>query len=271
MREIQRLQRQTESLIDENAALGETNARIEEIMHFLKENGHGNEIIDRLKRGDTIEQISLWLRQLHVHDFHIASPTTERNINQAIEQLHRDFAEKPYQLHWTSVVKLPRLVEHLINLYLTWIHPVHMLFDQRRFLHSFQSRTDEYCSVSMVNVICAMACHLLHDSWDINVTRREFTSSLRDRFMYETKVSVLDDQDYKKMTTLQTYAIMFLVDLSSGRGLFASSHLRLAVENLLAKTATDQGPEAQEVSTWGILTMHTYVKYFQHHMENEHI
>ena len=88
--------------------------------------------------------------------------------------------------------------------------------------------------------------------------------------MYETKVAVLDDQEYKKMTTIQTYAIMFLVELSSGRGLLASSHLRLAVENLIAQTAIEQAPEAQEVSSWGILTMHTYVN-AQYHVSTNHI
>ena len=259
MREIQRLQKQTESLIHENASLGETNAWIEQIMQSLKENGHGNEIITRLKRGDSHEDIANWLRNLKMGGFQPASPTTERKISQAIEQLHRDFAEKPYSLHWTNVVKVPRLVEHLIKLYLTWIHPVHMLFDQRHFRKSFQIRSNEYCSASMVNVICAMACHLLHDTWGGDQAMRESTASLRNRFMDETKVCLQSDPEYTKMTTIQSYAIMFLVDLSCGHGLMATSHLRLAVENLLARTFPEQTPEAQEVTSWGIVTLHTCV------------
>ena len=259
MREIQRLQKQTESLIQENVSLGETNAWIEQIMQSMRENGHGNEIITRLKRGDSHEDIAKWLRNLKMGGFEPASPSTERKINQAIEQLHRDFAEKPYSLHWTNVVKVPRLVEHLIKLYLTWIHPVHMLFDQRLFKRSFQTRSNEYCSASLVNVICAMACHLLHDTWGSDRAARESTTSLRHRFMDEARNSVQDDPGYRKMTTIQTYAIMFLVDLSSGHGLMATSHLRLAVENLLSRTSTEQTPEAQEVTSWGILTLHTCV------------
>ena len=54
----------------------------------------------------------------------------------------------------------------------------------------------------------------------------------------------MKDANFEKMTSIQTYAIMFLVELGSGHGLIASSHLRLA-------------SEAEEVTAWGILTLHT--------------
>jgi hypothetical protein len=61
------------------------------------------------------------------------------------------------------------------------------------------------------------------------------------------------------MPTIQTCAIMFLVELSSGQGLLATSHLRLAVENLLTRKSAEQTSEAEGVTFWGILTLHTCI------------
>lgn len=85
-------------------------------------------------------------------------------------------------------------------------------------------------------------------------------ASLRDQFMDETKFWMQKDLVYDKMTTIQTYAIMFLVELGCGKGLLASSHLRLAVENLLAKQKAEQSSEAEEITTFGIVTLHTCVR-----------
>lgn len=52
---------------------------------------------------------------------------------------------------------------------------------------------------------------------------------------------------------------MFLVELSSGHGLLATSHLRLAVENLLTRKSAEQTSEAEGVTFWGILTLHTCI------------
>lgn len=260
MREIQRLQRQTESLVAELASLGEANKWIEKIMQSLKENGHGPEILARLKMGQSHEAIANWLQHPDVAAFDPQSPTTERKFNEAIEQIHRNFAENPSPLYWTNVARKPALIEHLIKLYLTWVHPVHMLFDQDRFMHSFRNYTDDYCSAPMVNVICAMACHLLHESHGSDKAARESISNLRNQFMDETQYYLQKDTEYTKMTTIQTHAIMFLVDLSSGHGQMAASHLRLAVENLLVARSGRDIPEADEIAFWGILTLHTCVK-----------
>ena len=40
----------------------------------------------------------------------------------------------------------------------------------------------------------------------------------------------------------------------------ATSHLRLATEALVEKSVAEQSSESEELSSWGILTLHTYVK-----------
>ena len=259
-REIDRLQHTAKTLVEKNEALEETNTVTEQIMSSLKENGHAHEIINRLKGGESRETIATWLQNLEVEAFQPKSSASEQRLGRAIARLHQDFSENPTPLYWSSVAKVPALVDHLISLYLCWVHPVHMLFDEARFMRSFRTCSDLYCSASMVNVICAMACNLLHETFGADQEGQNAMASLREQFMDETKFWMQKDLVYEKMTTIQTYAIMFLVELGCGEGLLAGSHLRLAVETLLARQTSEQTPEAEEIATWGIVTLYTYVE-----------
>ena len=259
IREIQRLQRKNDYLEEEKDSLGEKNSWIEKIMSSLENDGQGAEIIARLRRGQSHRNIAEWLgRPLVRSNTKEPSPTTELQINQAIEQYHRSLVEDHDPRFWTNVSTDAELIEHLIKLYFTWIHPVHMLFDQERFMLSYNQCSDVYCSAALVSVICAMSCHLLHDTRDDDEGTKSGIQSLRTQFINESQ-SLMKDADYAKMTSIQTYAIMFLVEVGSGHGLRASSHLRLAVESLIAKQTSEQSSEAEEVAAWGILTLHTYV------------
>ena len=70
-----------------------------------------------------MKAIANWLQHPTVGAFQAQSPTTERKFNEAIEQIHRNYAENPSPLYWTNVARKPALIEHLITLYLTWIPP----------------------------------------------------------------------------------------------------------------------------------------------------
>lgn len=259
IREIQRLQRKNEYLEEEKDTLGEKNSWIEKIMRSLEEDGQGPEVISRLKRGESHKSIAEWLgRPLVKSDTESLSPTTENQISQAIEQYHRSLVENHDPRYWTNVSTEAELIEHLVKLYFTWIHPVHMMFDEEHFNSSFKDCSDVYCSSALVNIICAMSCHLLHDTRDDDEQTKAGIEALRTQFISESR-SLMKHADPGKMTSIQTYAIMFLVELGSGHGLLASSHLRWAVENLTAKQTAEQSSEAEEVTAWGILTLHTYV------------
>lgn len=258
IREIQRLQRKNEYLEEEKDSLGEKNSWIEKIMSSLQNDGKGLEIISRLKRGESHRNIAEWLgRPLLGSDTQALSPTTEHQISQAIEQYHRNLVENHDPRFWTNVSTEAELIKHLIKLYFTWVHPVHMLFDEEHFMSSFKNCSDVYCSPALVNIICAMSCHLLHSRDDDDQTKSGI-ESLRTQFINECR-SLMKHAEYAKMTSIQTYAIMFLVECGSGHGLIASSHLRLSVESLIAKKTSEQSSEAEEVAAWGILTLHTYV------------
>lgn len=258
IREIQRLQRKNEYLEEEKDSLGEKNSWIEKILHSLKD-GQGIEIIDRLKRGESPQAIAEWLGRLSIRsDRQALSPRTEHQVSQAIQQYHRTMIENQDPRYWTNVSTEAKLIEHLIKLYFTWIHPVHMLFDQEHFMSSFKDGSYVYCSSALVNIICAMSCHLLHDTRDDDEQTKSGIESLRTQFINESKC-LMEHADPGRMTSIQTYAIMFLVELGSGHGLIASSHLRWAQESLIAKQTSEQSSEAEEVAAWGILTLHTYV------------
>ena len=259
IREIQRLQRKNEHLEEEKDSLGEKNSWIEKIMHSLQNDTQGTDIIGKLKRGESHKDIAEWLgRPMAESEKQALSPTVQRQISQAVEQYHRNLIETHDPQFWTNVSTEPELIDHLIKLYLTWIHPVHMLFDQDHFMTSFKDCTDSYCAPALVNIICAMSCHLLHDTRDDDEQTKSGIEFLRKQFINEAQ-SLMEHADMEKMTSIQTYAIMFLVELGSGHGLIGSSHLRLAVEKLIAKKTSEQTSEAEEVTAWGILTLHTYV------------
>ena len=256
IREIHRLQRKNEHLEEQNDLLGEKNLWVEQIMQSLKTDGHGGEIIYRLKQGESPRFIAEWLQSSSVGGSPSLSPTSEHRLTNAIESYHRQLVEKPYPQHWTSVTEDGMLIEHLINLYFTWIHPTHMLFDAKNFMQSFTNCADIYCSSALVNAICAMSCLVLHNTWEDDEETRNGIYNLRGKFLEETRW-LMRSADFAKMTAIQTYAVMFLVELGCGKGLSASSYLRLATESLVAKQTSEQSVESEEVTIWGVITLQT--------------
>lgn len=113
----------------------------------------------------------------------------------------------------------------------------------------------------MVSAICAASCHLLYADWpDAEEADKELIQdaiiSLRNLFLDEAK-ALIKDAKLTKMTTIQTYAIMSLVEFGSGHALVGGSHLRMATEALFANRLPDQGEDCEEIAAWGILTLHT--------------
>lgn len=260
MREIHRLQQEKEDLQEQTHNLSEENSWIVQIILSLRDDRHCVEILHRLKRGESHASIVAWLGRPFAQEEDL-SPVSELRLSDAIEAYHRDLVDNKDPRYWTSVTTDVTLIEHLLNLYLTWVHPVHMLFDEAYFTSSFQACTDTYCSAALVNAICAMSCHLLHNTWGDDEKAREIIVSLRARFLNEAQI-LLKGVDNNKMTSIQSYAIMFLIELSLGNGLMATSHLRLAIEALTAKANFEQSSESFAITLWGTVTLQTYVHHY---------
>jgi hypothetical protein len=126
---------------------------------------------------------------------------------------------------WTTVTSNTAVLDHLFQLYFAWVHPVHTLFSEGHFVDSYKRQSGKYCSSSLVNAICAMACHLHTsegDDFDFDQFGIEFSDAVR-----------LDiDADDKSIATIQAFAVMFLVDCARGNGLRASSYLQVASSSL---------------------------------------
>lgn len=255
VREIQRLQKRNESLEEEKDNLGEKNDWIEQIMSSLKEDSQRTEIIRRLKQGETHQAIAEWLGRPLTAVTNL-SESSKLQLSEAIEEYHRGLIDNQDPRYWTNVTMDVDMIEHLIALYLTWIHPVHMLFDEDHFVASFKGCTDTYCSAGLVNAICAMSCHLFRPDSDNLSETQAAIKSLRDQFLNEARANMRDADRYK-MTAIQTYAVMFLAEMGSGNSQMATGHLRAATESLASKHHTEQSRESEEVASWGIFALHT--------------
>ena len=258
IREIQRLQGENSVLLERNATLDAEFAYADQIIESLRDDGHGIEIIHRLKRGESVQSIAGWLgRPLRGSGVEISSATGLR-IDAAMQDYRVQMIQRNDPRFWTSAISDPGLIEHLLQLYLTWIHPMHMLFDGNHFLQSLRNCVDVYCSASLVNAMCAMACHLWHPR---NVDRQEASvkvNALRIRLLTEAKI-FLKDVDNSKMTNIQSHSVISLAEIGSALGLMAGTRLRLAAEALLAKKIHEQSEEAEKVSQWGVVTLLTLI------------
>lgn len=144
------------------------------------------------------------------------------------------------------------LLRHLMALYFTWVHPVYMLFSERHFMSSFRNNDSIYCSLPMVNAMCAVGCcYLSHkEGWDVDA------KSLGQRFYHQAWSDMRVEEDMTLVSAV-TYAILFLFELSQGQARNASSHLRLSVESLRLVDKHYWSEEAFQVSLWGVQTLNT--------------
>ena len=255
--EIQRLREKNEHLETDLEHLEQERNWTEQIFRCIKNDIQGQEIVRRLRNGESARSIAEWLGRPILDDVRSLSPTSERQLSKAINGFN-DHTELTDARYWTDVTGNLGLVEHLIALYLTWVQPVHTLLEYPRFIESFRQRNERFCSPALVNAMCAMSCHLLHGPWNaIGLTDID-VSALRVQFMDRARL-LMKASDYLKMTAIQTHAIMFLIDMGSGKALLATSYLRLATESLAAKESTDEDADSNGVASWGIVTLNTCV------------
>ena len=124
LQEIRRLQRKNEDLEDRQHALAEKHAWVEQIIRSFSNDGQCAEVSNLLKRNESPSSIAQSLGRPLIEGAGPPSPTSERRLAAAIERYHRDLVETQDPRYWTSSTNDPTLIEHLVKLYLTWIHPV---------------------------------------------------------------------------------------------------------------------------------------------------
>lgn len=197
----------------------------EQILQALSTDEKVPEILDRLKIGETYESIVEWLGRAPMEDFETLSPRLSQHST--FDPSDHEMSGIPStNFKWTSVTSNTAVLDHLFQLYFAWTHPVHTLFSEGHFVDSYKRQSEKYCSSNLVNAICAMACHLHTtadgDDFDFEQLGTEFSDAVRADI----------DADDKNITTIQAFAVIFLVDCARGNGLRASSYLRLATSSL---------------------------------------
>ena len=242
------------------------------ILDILENNGHKHEIVRRLRHGEPRESVAMWLLGQPELRKHLRSmPPSHQTILDLVKRVEglykadqgpaQPLAETAHR--WTQVTKSRTLIRHLFELYFTWVHPIHMLFSEVDFLASYHSGDDTYCSNSLTDAVCAMACHLLDNPSPGSKPRdRDSMSGYEDAmqlhgaFMAEARSSLVPDT-YTRMTSIQAFAVMFLSELSSGKARSATGYLRCAADHLKYSKADGQSKEALQLSYWGVHTLNT--------------
>lgn len=221
----------------------------------------------RLRAGESHQSIADWLSQLDTLSRDLQSAQmSRRSLIDVVGSIKRRYQEQDLAtmnstdaspgIPWTKVSSNEILIGHLLDLYFTWVHPFHMLFSELDFKQDFRMRTGVYCSTSLVNAICAMGCHLFENEVAGDEIRGVDVSSLCGAFMDEARAS-LNTDNFHHMTSIQTFAVMYLVDLGSGKAQNAMKYLRTAVDSLKSIHGHQQSAEALELSAWGIRTLNT--------------
>ncbi len=235
----------------------------ESVLRALLDDEQGQSAVRRLAQGRAHPQLDEWLGRAATAMAKGSPPWSDAQLSSLVSEYNRSMttttpagaadAAKVSPLSWTGAVADEALTNHLLALYFTWAHPVHMLFSERHFMASFRNGDRRYCTPALVNAICAMASFFLVSP---SGKQRAEPANLGASFLEQVRAYVLVEGP-RAPTYASTYAIMFLVELSSGQARLAASHLRLAVESLRHIDVSSFSPEAVEITAWGVQTLNT--------------
>lgn len=247
--------------------LNESNDWRGDILRTIGSNGHDSEIIRRLREGQSHQQIAEWLHQ-EIPEFKglAVSSGGPRSLSEVVTMFEaecQDFnrytsldglmlSNQP----WTDVSSDSRMVSGLLDLYFAYVHPVHLLFSEWDFKRCFQANGSIHCSRPLVNSMCAMACYLYEnnpvgDGRFVDLQTTIETATLRKGFLDEAR-RTLQASNYRLLTSVQSFAIMYLIELSSGKASTAIGYLDAAIDGLSGVDDSPQSHESKELTYWGL-------------------
>ncbi|KAI9742923.1 MAG: hypothetical protein M1818_003652 [Claussenomyces sp. TS43310] len=196
----------------------------EQILTALVVDAETSEILRRLKNDETYDSIVGWLGRKPMHEYDTSS--TKGSQHSPIETSDEEMGGLSTTFRWTKVTTEDAILDHLFQLYFAWVHPVHTLFSEGHFSDSYQNQSYRFCSPTLVNAVCAMACNLhtrsADDEIDFEQLGRKFSEAAR------TNINAMD----RSLTSVQAFAVLFLVESARGKCLRASSYLQIATHNL---------------------------------------
>lgn len=181
------------------------------------------ELVERLQRQEQYESIVEWLGRSSIEDLDTLSPRESQQPQLDASDHEMGGVSTGW---WTTVTKDKAVLDHLMQLYFAWIHPVHTLFDEGHFVDDYSRQLENYCSSVLVNSMCALACHLHPQVEGEDVDYEQLGMEFSDA----ARIGI--DPVESSLTMVQTFAVMFLVDCARANGLRGSSYLRVATSNL---------------------------------------
>jgi hypothetical protein len=185
------------------------------------------EIVERLQNGEPYETIAEWIGHSPNENLDPMSPRTSHHST--LTSSDHEMEGTSISAKWSSVKCEQGVFDHLFQLYFSWVHPIHTIFDEGHFSDCMKRQLLDYCSECLVNAICAMACHLHHTDGPADTYDTDF-EELGEAFS-DAALANLDPKDYT-VTNIQTFAVMFLVDCARSKSLRAASYLREATNGM---------------------------------------
>lgn len=139
--------------------------------------------------------------------------TCDSRTYESVQATKQALAPVPNQINYSSTIAPCHqlLIQHLLTLYWTWIHPAHPLFSMECFIQDYMTGTEGHSSAFLVAAVCAAACDLLSPPW----TNMGFdVATLRLNLVAEaSKQETLADP--KAQTTLKALQVMKIVGCRS--------------------------------------------------------
>ncbi|KAG0645146.1 Nitrogen assimilation transcription factor nirA [Hyphodiscus hymeniophilus] len=185
-----------------------------------------------LRKSEPYESIVEWLGRSPIQDIETVPPRDHHSAFEGSD--HKMDSVSSRLSRWTTVKSNHATLNHLLRLYFAWIHPVHTLFSESELVDSYHRYTDEDCSSVLVNAICAMACHFHSAADDDEIDFAHLGAEFR-----EVVRADIADEDNKKVTTIQAFAIMFLIHCACSNVPRAVAYLKIATTSLPGITPLD--------------------------------
>jgi hypothetical protein len=164
---------------------------------------------------------------------------------------------------WFRSPQDAEFVDHLLNLYFTWIHPFYLFFSREHFLQDMGRGRTAYFSPLLLNAVLAYSCHY-SDRLGAR-TDPAAPNTAGDEFFSEAK-RLLDSGDQTCLTTVQALGVMSARECSQGRDSHAYQLAgragRMALELGLHVSANGSGlrstdVEVRRITFWGVFNLET--------------
>ena len=177
---------------------------------------------------------------------------------------------------WTTVTPNAALVDHLMQMYMTWHYTYFTTISKHLFLRDFHNgrptqdtgRETEHCTPLLVNAMLAIGCHF--SSWPEARSDPDDSGTAGDHFFKEAKRLILvnDEHEKPRLATVQALALMSVREAGCGREakgwVYSGMSFRMAcdlgldVDSGNASLAEDE-IDARRITLWGCFLFDKYV------------